>query len=734
MRYLRFIAVISLLLITSNSYACFNPWYSYLNYSIYRIDDSIGQESESKKMANLKEWQAMTSLDIPIEDIEKVVYTMTLEEYEVFYKAERYSGTNAFARWIKTNDQAIMDFLLLAKRNEHIRLQHNSLWYYPSMKIKGPTTLEEIVELSLSNKDSRLRHRYLLQAIRALYTLNRYDECIDIWNKEFDTLDKNHTIRRHAHMYMAGAIYHTGNVEQALREYAEIGDINSILYISKLEGMDIDDIALMELLYRNNPANGKVLSMLYNHITDIDDNPFSEWYDVNNNICSPTMTRLTEMATTLASEGYDPAFWNYTAAYLHALQGNESEARKAIALADHCECSPFMRDSIEVMKIFIDAKFSTLDKRYYKRLHEQMSWLNDKIKEHSPAAAKMYDYDVYYYIHPMTNDYWKTTSQMVVNSILCPRLMADGQEVLALQLANMSSNYTVKQIDCIHQIVYDYKSYKTFDYGYCYVDEYRYTRSTPNELDYATYFCYLANIVDTDSLRAYLDIVENPATSFDSYLNECGYTDSSYLNDILGMRYIRDMRYQEAEKHLAKVKFEYNYAHNLHIHYDPFDYSKRRKASREFDFDFRYQFAKRMAELERNIAKESDPNRRARMTVEFGFGMVSSVSTCWQLSYYQSGYVGNLYREYIWSDIDNAVSSRGYDLINEGLEMFNDLEIKAEMLYRFGNLYTVGTEYRDTYYGRYVERHCDNLCDYLTNLPEEKRSQQWYYNESTYNW
>lgn len=729
MRYLRFIAVISLLLLTSNSYACFNPWYSYLNYSIYRIDDSIGQESESKKMANLKEWQAMTSLDIPIEDIEKVVYTMTLEEYEVFYKAERYSGTNAFARWIKTNDKAIMDFLLLAKRNEHIRLQHNSLWYYPSMKIKGPTTLEEIVELSLSNNDSRLRHRYLLQAIRALYTLNRYEECIDIWNKEFKTLDKNHAIRRHAHMYMAGALYHTGNVEQALTEYAEIGDINSILYISKLEGMDIDDIALMELLYRNNPANGKVLSMLYNHITNIDDNPFSEWYDVNNNICSPTMTRLTEMATTLASEGYDPVLWNYTAAYLHALQGNESEARKAIALADHCECSPFMRDSIEVMKIFIDAKFSTLDKRYYKRLHEQMSWLNDKIKEHSPAAAKMYDYDVFYYIHPVSNDYWKTTSQMVINSMLCPRLLKADQEVLALQLANMSSNYALKEIDCIHHTFWNTAIYETEDYGYCSAKEYRHTRNTPNDLDYASYFCYLANIVSTDAMQAYLDIVAKPATSFDSYLNECGYTNSSYLNDIMGMRYLRDMRYEEAATTLAKVEFEYNHAHNLRLYYDPFDFSKRRDIRDVFDFDFRYHFAKRMADLEQSIAHESDPDRRGRMMIEYGYGMAASVSHCWQLCYYQSGYIWHTYINYLWKSSDTDLERRGYELINEGLETIVSSELKAEMLYRFGNLYTVATEYEYTRYGKYVERHCDNLCDYLMNLPESERKHKWQYGE-----
>lgn len=729
MRYLRFIAVISLLLVASNSYACFNPWYSELEYSIYRIEDKES-DTPSKRMANLMEWQAMTSPEISIEDIEKIVYNLSLEEFEVLYKAERYSGTNAFMHWIKSNDEAIMDFLLLAKRNEHIRFQYNSLWYYPSMKIKGPTTLEEIVELSLSNKDSRLRHRYLLQAMRALYTLNRYEECMALWNEEFDTLDKNHTMRRHAHMYMAGALYHTGDVEQALTEYAEIGDIDSIVYISKLEGLGIDNIALMELLYRNNTDNSEVLSMLFNKITYLDDNPFGDAYDVSMNNTSWELSELCDMASRLAADGYEPTFWNYTAAYLHALQGNEAEARKAIAKADKCKCSPFMSDSIEVMKIYIDAKFSPLDKRYDSTLFKQMRWLNEKIKEHSPAVAKEYDYDVYYYTYPMSKDYWKTTSQMIINSMLCPRLINEGNEVRALQLANMSSNFTANYINCIHHQYYDYVTYDWNDLGYHTLDEYRRATDLNNHLDYSSFFFHLANVVDRDSFKAYLDMVEKPSTTFDKYLNECGYVDSSYLNDIMGTRYIRDMQYQKAVEHLAKVKFGYNTQHNLQLSYNPFDISMKRNKVTKIEHDFRLRFAKRMAELERNIAQESDPNRRARMMIDYGFGMISSVSSCWELSYYQNGTVGHVYANHIWYYYDNLeAEKRGYEIINEALEMFTDRELKAEMLYRFGNLYTVGTEFEDTHYGKYVQRHCDNLCDYLVNLPEKQRSHRWYYYE-----
>lgn len=724
MRYLRFIAVISLLMVAVESYACYNPWYSEVHYNLYRLEERESN-TPSKRMANLMEWQAMTSPEIAIEDIEKVVYEMDLETFEALYNAERYSGNNAFARWIKEHDQAIMDFLLLAKRNEHIRFQYNSLWYYPSMKIKGPTSLEEIVELSYQNTDSRLHHRYMLQALRALFTLNRYEECIALWNEEFDKLDRNHTMRRHAQMYMAGALYNCGMVEQALVEYAEIGDVDSIYYISNRENLNLEYIAIIEMLYRNNPDNSEVLSMLYNRITYFDGNPFNEDTDMREHNDYVELTEIGQMAARLAKDGFDPALWNYTAAYVYALQGNEAEARKAIAKADKSSCSPYMRESIEVMKIFIDAKYCNLDKSYYKRLHEQMRWLNSKIEEYSPAIADSYGYSPHYYTFPVTHDYWKTTSQMIVNTLLCPRLVDDGQSTLALQLANMSSNFTAK---CINKVNGSWYGYDEFNHRYGYYghgiytfDEYRYNRSTFNALDFSSYFFYLANTVDTDDFKAYLDVVEQPVTSFDKYLNECGNTDNNYLNEFMGTRYIRDSRYEEALHHLEKVEFRYNYALNQELHEDYRVINSRRDPSTKVDHDFRFNFAKYMVDLERGITNESDPNRRARMTVYYGYAVLCSTSRCWELCYYQDGEVGHVYRDYIWWRHDMSERRCGYEIINEGIEMFTDREMKAEILYLFENYLTVAKEYSDTYYGKYVIHHCDNLCDYETHKPYDER-------------
>ncbi|MBO7318319.1 MAG: hypothetical protein J6U43_06340 [Bacteroidales bacterium] len=46
------------------------------------------------------------------------------------------------------------------------------------MKIGARMTLDEVAEQALSTKNTRLRDRYLLQAVRALFTLGKYKECM----------------------------------------------------------------------------------------------------------------------------------------------------------------------------------------------------------------------------------------------------------------------------------------------------------------------------------------------------------------------------------------------------------------------------------------------------------------------------------------------------------------------------------------------------------------------------
>ena len=236
MKSIRYFLIISLwgLLSPAIAMACGGPYYLPNEYYMFRVYDSAESSKDINAVTeNCLAWQQLTSKTIPLADIRQVVYTMSLEEYENFYhNGWTGSDDNLFAQWIRTRDREILDFLLLAKTNEHIRFKRSSRWYYPTMRTGIPTTLDDIIEQSLSHTSPRLRDRYLLQAVRALFSLSKYEECTKLWNDEIAKLPKDNTMRKLAQPYIAGAEFHLGNINKALQYYAELGDFYSIAYCS----------------------------------------------------------------------------------------------------------------------------------------------------------------------------------------------------------------------------------------------------------------------------------------------------------------------------------------------------------------------------------------------------------------------------------------------------------------------------------------------------------------------
>lgn len=162
MKSIKYLLISLLALCGANEvYACWGPWYTPGGYYMYRVKNSQQEPSIDVEGyypgsgRNCKEWQLMTSTDIPLEDIYHVVYKMTLDEFERIYDSKEANG-NKFIQWITHKDTSILDFMLLAKTNEYIRLKRNSRWYYPSMKIGARMTIEEIAEKALTVNEPKL--------------------------------------------------------------------------------------------------------------------------------------------------------------------------------------------------------------------------------------------------------------------------------------------------------------------------------------------------------------------------------------------------------------------------------------------------------------------------------------------------------------------------------------------------------------------------------------------------
>ncbi|MBO7280204.1 MAG: hypothetical protein J6V00_03470 [Bacteroidaceae bacterium] len=128
--------------------------------------------------------------------------------------------------------------------------------------------------------------------------------------------------------------------------------------------------------------------------------------------------------------------------------------------------------------------------------------------------------------------------------------------------------------------------------------------------------------------------MQHPQSEFDRYLNARGYTNSDYLYDILGTQCLRNMRYADAVMYFGQVDERYKNHLNVRLYCDPFSVERKEINASS---DFKYDFAREMASLEKNIGRVVEPNRKARLLLKFAIGIKNSFDVCWVLTQYYRG-------------------------------------------------------------------------------------------------
>jgi hypothetical protein len=83
-----------------HAYACGPYEYYPYGYKMYRVFDKNSVVKPDERKENCILWQKLTSSEIPLEDIERVVYKYTLTQMKDLMSVQ---DPNAFATWIRTN-------------------------------------------------------------------------------------------------------------------------------------------------------------------------------------------------------------------------------------------------------------------------------------------------------------------------------------------------------------------------------------------------------------------------------------------------------------------------------------------------------------------------------------------------------------------------------------------------------------------------------------------------------
>lgn len=729
------------------AHACWFDWYYVDEYYMYRVYDTNPEPYIHVEGCypgagnNCKSWQKLTSDTIPLEDIYKVVYSMSLEEFEKMYDNRNATYENKFAEWITKKDTAILDFLYVAKNNEYLRVKRNSRWYYPTMKIGAKMTIEDIANKSLAATDTRLRDRYLLQAVRALFSMQRYQECIDIWEKEASKLPLNNLMRKMIQPYIAGAEFRTNNSEKALKYFAQIGDIESILFCTGRSGKKLSTIDALKLVCEHDPNSPHILEMLHKYVRSLEPGSTPNVYgggyiELREQEIDEFSDKLLPFCLEMAKRDKveNPAMWYYTAAVLSDVTGDANKANDYLKLAEKAKPSKYIDESIKVFRIYLDAKLSTYDSAYEAKLFEQLKWLDSQIKNNidddvRSNTALGYDLNsgISYY-------YWNDMLRRIVLAEVCPRMIKAGKITRALQLANMADNLLLSLVNrralCYYERINE--EYVRIEKS-CTMSEYRYDGELFNIHDYSNNFFEMADSLGANTVKRYVQNVGAPKSEFDRFLNKRGYTGSDYLNDIVGTQLVREMRYGEAAKYLAKVSDEYNQSHlNVYMEYNPFSINLDSKKTKS---NTRYEFARKMNELEQKINTSTDPNEKAQLMFRFATGLRNSFDECWPLTHYYKGcmYWGSVCEKRAWErdKYTTAAIKRSKQMVAEACKIATDKEVLANIHYELCNFKTIAKQFPNTEKGKLVRGKCDKLYDYHVG---SKYPAAGYYATDGYTW
>lgn len=695
--------------------AC-GPWYyEPLDYTLYRASDRyLSVDYPIPKFSidandNCLLWQTDTKTTASLQEIYNVVYKASLTDIQELNSKKGNRShlykENAFARTLY-NDNEALSILLLAKRCELTREEMADPWYYPAKVDPQRTALSEIASLGAGQlNNQRFWKRYVVQATRAMLTLGQYKKCLELWSqikdREWDDCLRVLTVRN-----VAGAYYHLGDIETARQMYGAIDDAPSLLMCSNESPK-----AFILNLYELNPNSQYLRDLVEKHIHY----EYFDDIDLTSLLTQTVGPDLYDICIKIASEGKvsDPDFWYYGAAFIKYREKKFDQALKLVSLAEKSAGSDYIKESVHVLRICIEAESKPYSQSYELAMLEHVKWLDNKILEYHDEAIEITKYAG---IRKLSINesyfYWNDMLRKLVHGTLCPKLIKNHREVLAIALANMADNRLLNLQDSIAVTTYD-EDYNWSETTLT-MKEYRERNDSYNGHDYSNSFFCMIDSLPIDKVIQYVQTLESP-TDLQQYLNVRSYIDMDYLSELIGTRYLREAKYPEAEKWLSKVSPKYQYRMNTfeYMDFQPFSFEKRDIGNKE---NYKYNFAKEMARLESVINTSSNRDSVALSKAKMAMGMKNSVYHCWPLIYYHltdyDFYEGHSTpysqaRDFLLNKVERTYTS--------ALSSSSNPETKAKIQLMFGNYKTVMNSYGNTEAAQSITGRCDNYYDYHLN-------------------
>lgn len=662
----------------AESEAC-GPYYITPQWADFFSSDRQGYSAAYfERQENLRLWQEATSPDIPLSDIEQVVYKFSSNRCSdnLFNNDNdnNYDNNRMLAYLNNRRDNEILRFLATAKDLEESRAKMNSPWYYPESDWDSEQghDLMKILGDCLAYQGTRLKDRYALQAVRAYFAMRTYDKCIAYFDEAFADFPDSNLLKRMAMSYVSGCWSALGDTTRATEYY-----IRSDRFDPN-EGRHVHEFALA------NPDNPALMAHIQSRSSD------SAFF------CELVPVAQTILADTKVKNRGD---WEFVLAFAagHYHDDYTSAGRLINRALQHQFSSDDFRDHARAYRALTDAKTDNTS-----RLLADLQWLEKKTD-----AAELHADD------------WLQIMKTIAYTWL-PKIWNRGDYATAILLCGCADNFKLAR--CLHSNYYD------SNHIYFTLDELRASETIRNYYDYSALSFGLMNSLTSQQLiSAKARMAAN--TPLYTFLRKYARTDEAYINELIGTIALREENYSLAASYLAKVPESYQRTMNIYkdegnyLGRDPFTvYPEELPMGNVYlstPLNAKLNFARRMLEYKRLAAAAPTADERGMARLHYAIGKYNAATKCWALTEYGCG----SYIEYGHTDYDEFFESivgygRDYSDFDKAGEIFRDEtrqaiasmasdEAKAQAEYMLLNLKTVVKHYGTTATAQLIKSSCD---------------------------
>ncbi|MBD5352872.1 MAG: hypothetical protein HDR86_08630 [Bacteroides sp.] len=645
----------------------------------FELDSEVPQV-DYDRMENLRLWQSQTSKEIPLGDIEQVVYRDSQETFDRMTASGAKKPTqNLMYTYLKNSRNEAINFLRLAKGIEEARRDdvRRSPWYFPSCRYEEEcnSSLENYIQQAMDYEGENLRERYAMQACRALFASNQYARCIEYYDSIFGGTNDSDLMKRMAGNYAAGSWAYLGDNSKADVLYARSGSV---------ENLSVDNP--VEYMLDHNPDAPQIMDYMRRYVAND----------------SARMAKAIPLAKkALAKKSVtNKGDWAFFLAYYYNNYASDPLTAKSYlnrALAGNFS-SEDLKNQATAYKMIINPDESS------RSLLSNLRWFAERCNPLNPDA-----------------DSWNFRLRNLIYTEWIPRLWERGDYATAILLADYADSKNLSD-------VYREESVRKND-----IDRGSLTFQMMESLRSDQLAAVQKQIMAPTPLNNILrqNDLKNPNV-FNELIGTLALREGNYARAIKYLEKV-DSDYERSMRIYR----------NGYLRYDPFAYfsdqdspgwtgsprvlgtTKALTPKRSHD-NVKLNFARHMLDYQKQSASAPTADKRAWARFMYALGRRNSFERCWALTQYVRGVFHHLY---YW-DHDFPVENYGFLYeytpemaneteqefsreINAAMEMMKSDEMRAQAEYMLFNLLTIAKKYSNTKIASRLKASCDIWSNWL---------------------